>query len=152
MEMQKVENANRQSADEIKRLNRELKECSYLQIKKKSKIQKQIQEEQSNIEYRIEYMQGIARRCQLSTEEDFQNAARKHSKRVEEFDKLGRTIEAICEDSERILKEYKATFEAIPKESKQTVKEKCIEKRTEVEAIVKINYLLRMEKILMKRC
>lgn len=107
MEMQKVENANRQSADEIKRLNRELKECSYLQIKKKSKIQKQIQEEQSNIEYRIEYMQGIARRCQLSTEEDFQNAARKHSKRVEEFDKLGRTIEAICEDSERILKEYK---------------------------------------------
>lgn len=88
MEMQKVENANRQSADEIKRLNRELKECSYLQIKKKSKIQKQIQEEQSNIEYRIEYMQGIARRCQLSTEEDFQNAARKHSKRVEEFDKI----------------------------------------------------------------
>lgn len=136
MEMQKVENANRQSADEIKRLNRELKECSYLQIKKKSKIQKQIQEEQSNIEYRIEYMQGIARRCQLSTEEDFQNAARKHSKRVEEFDKLGRTIEVICEDSEQILKEYKATFETIPKESKQAVKEKCIEKRTEVEAII----------------
>lgn len=136
-ELQKVEDANRHSADEIKRLNKELKECSPLQIKKKAELQKQIQEEQGNIEHRSEYMQGIARMCQLPTEEDFKNAAKKHSKKVEDFGKLEKTIEAIQEDTEKLTVEYKATVEAIPEESKQAVKEKRADERPEAEAVVK---------------
>lgn len=136
-ELQKVEDANKYSADEIKRLNKELKECSPLQIKKKAELQKQIQEEQGNIEHRSEYMQGIARMCQLPTEDDFKNAAKKHSKRVEDFDKLGKTIEAIRDDSEQISTVYKETVKTIPEEAKQAVKEKRTEERTEAEAIVK---------------
>ena len=113
------------------------KECSPLQIKKKAELQKQIQEEQGNIEHRSEYMQGIARMCQLPTEEDFKNAAKKHSKKVEDFSKLEKTIEAIQEDSEKLTVEYKATVEAIPEESKQAVKEKRDEERPEAEAVVK---------------
>ncbi len=136
-ELQKVEVANRHSADEIKRLNKELKECSPLQIKKKAELQKHIQEEQGNIEHRSEYMQGIARMCQLPTEEDFKNAAKKHSKKVEAFGKLEKTIEAIQEDTEKLTVEYKATVEAIPEESKQVVKEKRVDERSEAEAVVK---------------
>ena len=136
-ELQKVEDANRHSADEIKRLNKELKECSPLQIKKKAELQKQIQEEQGNIEHRSEYMQGIARMCQLPTEEDFKNAAKKHSKKVEDFAKLKKTIEVIQEDREKLTVEYKATVETIPEESKEAVKEKCAEERPEAEAVVK---------------
>ena len=136
-ELQKVEDANKYSADEIKRLNKELKECSPLQIKKKAELQKQIQEEQGNIEHRSEYMQGIARMCQLPTENDFKNAAKKHSKNVEDFSKLKKTIEAIQEDSEKLTVEYKATVEAIPEESKQAVKEKRADERPEAEAVVK---------------
>ena len=136
-ELQKVEDANRHSADEIKRLNKELKECSPLQIKKKAELQKQIQEEQGNIEHRSEYMQGIARMCQLTSEDEFKNAAKRHSKRVDDFDKLGRTIEAIQDDSEQVTTEYKATVEAIPEESKQAIKEKREEERPEAEATVK---------------
>lgn len=136
-EMQKVEDANRHSADEIKRLNKELKECSPLQIKKKAELQKQIQEKQGNIEHRSEYMQGIARMCQLPTEDDFKNAAKKHSKKVEDFGKLEKTIEAIQEDTEKLTVEYKATVEAIPEESKQAVKEKRADERLEAEAVVK---------------
>lgn len=136
-EVQKVEDANRHSADEIKRLNKELKECSPLLFKKKAELQKQIQEEQGNIEHRSEYMQGIARMCQLHTEDDFKNAAKKHSKKVEEYGKLERTIEAIQEDSEKLIVEYKATVEAIPEESKQAVKERRAEERPEAEAVVK---------------
>ncbi len=137
IELQKVEEANRHSADEIKRLNKELKECSPLQIKKKAELQKQIQEEQGNIEHRSEYMQGIARMCQIPSKDEFKNAAKKHSKRVESFDKLGRTIDVLQEDSEQIIAEYKATVEAIPEESKQAVKEKRDEERLEAEAAVK---------------
>ena len=137
IELQKVEEANRHSTDEIKRLSKELKECSPLQIKKKAELQKQIQEEQGNIEHRSEYMQGIARMCQIQSEDEFKNAAKKHSKKVESFEKLGRTIEAIQEDSEQITAEYRATVEAIPKESKQAVKEKREEERPDAEAAVK---------------
>lgn len=136
-ELQKVEDANRHSADEIKRLNKELKECSPLQIKKKAELQKQIQEEQGNIEHRSEYMQSIARMCQLPTEDDFKNAAKKHSKKVEDFDKLEKNIVAIQEDTEKFTVEYKATVEAIPEESKQAVKEKRADERPEAEAVVK---------------
>lgn len=136
-EFEKVEDANRHSADVIKRLNKELKERSPLQIKKKSEIQKQIQEEQGNIEHRSEYMQGIARMCKLPTEDDFKNAAKKHSNKVEDFGKLEKTIEAIQEDSEKLTVEYKATVEAIPQESKQAVKEKRAEDRPKAEAVVK---------------
>lgn len=136
-ELQKVEDANKYSADEIKRLNKELKECSPLQIKKKAELQKQIQEEQGNIEHRSEYMQGIARMCQLPTEDDFKNAAKKHSKRVEDFDKLGKNIEAIRDNSEQISTEYKETVKTIPEEAKQAVKEKRTEERPEAEVIVK---------------
>lgn len=136
-ELQKVEDANRHSADEIKRLNKELKECSPLQFKKKAELQKQIQEEQGNIEHRSEYMQGIARMCQLHTEDDFKNAAKKHSKKVEDFDKLEKKIVAIQEDTEKLTVEYKATVEAIPEESKQAVKEKRADERPEAEAVVK---------------
>lgn len=136
-ELQKVEDANRHSADEIKRLNKELKECSPLQIKKKAELKKQIQEEQGNIEHRSEYMQGIARMCQLPTEEDFKNAAKKHSKKVEDFGKLEKTIEAIQEDTEKLTVEYKATVEAIPEESKQAVKEKRAEERPDAETVLK---------------
>lgn len=137
IELQKVEEANRHSTDEIKRLSKELKECSPLQIKKKAELQKQIQEEQGNIEHRSEYMQGIARMCQISSEDEFKNATKKHSKKVEDFGKLERTIEAIQEDSEKLTVEYKATVEAIPEESKQAVKEKRDEERPEAEAVVK---------------
>ena len=137
IDLQKVEEANRHSTDEIKRLSKELKECSPLQIKKKAELQKQIQEEQGNIEHRSEYMQGIARMCQIQSEDEFKNAAKKHSKKVESFEKLGRTIEAIQEDSEQITAEYRATVEAIPKESKQAVKEKREEERPDAEAAVK---------------
>lgn len=136
-ELQKVEDANRHSADEIKRLNKELKECTPLQIKKKAELQKQIQEEQGNIEHRSEYMQGIARMCQLPTEDDFKNAAKKHSKKVEDFDKLEKNIVAIQEDTEKLTVEYKATVEVIPEESKQAVKEKRADERPEAEAVVK---------------
>lgn len=136
-EFEKVEDSNRHSADVIKRLNNELKECSPLQIKKKAELQKQIQEEQEKIEHRSEYMQGIARMCKLPAEDDFKNAAKKHSKKVEDFGKLEKTIEAIQEDSEKLTVEYKATVEAIPQESKQAVKEKCVKERPEVEAMVK---------------
>ena len=137
IEMQKVEEANRYSTDEIKRLNKELKECSPFQIKKKSEIQKQIQEEQGNIEHRTEYMQGIARMCQLPTEEDFKNATKKHSKRVDDCEKLGRTIEAIKEDSEQITVEYQVTVQAIPEESRQAVREKRAEERPDAETVLK---------------
>lgn len=137
IELQKVEDANRYSAAEIKRLNKELKECSPLQIKKKAELQKHIKEEQENIEYRSEYMQSIARMCQLPTEEDFKNAAKKHSKNVEDFCKLEKTIKAIQEDTENLTVEYKATVEVIPEESKQAVKEKSVDERPEAEAVVK---------------
>ena len=149
-ELQKVEDANRHSANEIKRLNKELKECSNLQIKKRTELQKQIQENHGNIEHRLEYMQGIARMCQLPTEEDFKNAAKEHSKRVDSFEKLGRTIKDIQDDSEQITAEYKATVDLIPEESKQAVEEKREEERPKAEAMIKDKLLSKHGEVLDK--
>lgn len=137
IEMQRIEDANKHSSDEIKRMTKEVRECSPLQFKKKSELQNQIHEEQENIEHRSEYMQGIARMCQFPTEEEYDKAAKKHSRKQEDFKKLGKTIDAIKEDSDNLTAEYKATVEAVPAESKEAVIEKSKENREEVEQIVK---------------
>ena len=136
-EKKKVEEANKHSAAEIKRLKNELKECFPIQIKKRAELQKKIREEQENIEHRTEYMQGIARMCQLPTYEDFKKAAKKHSKKVDDFKILGKTIESIKSDSKQIVAYYQTTYQAVPEETKQSVKEKLLEERSEAEKIVK---------------
>lgn len=137
IEMQRIDEANKHSSDEIRRMTQELKACSPIQIKKKAELQGQIREEQDNIERRSEYMQGIARMCKFTSEEDYDKAAKKHSKKKEDFEKLGQAIDTLKEDSEQLASEYKATSEAVPAESKQIVSEKRAETRGEAERIVK---------------
>ena len=136
-EMQKVDDANHQSSDTIKQLQKELKACSPLQIKKKTEIQKAIRDEQGNIEYRSEYMQSVGQKYQIASEEDYDIAARKHEQRVDHYNRLGNAIEAIREDSKQIFEEYKDAVGQVSDENEQSVQDKRMEIRPEAEATVK---------------
>ena len=136
-ELQKVDDANKKSSDMIKQLQKALKACSPLQIKKKSEIQKTIRDEQGNIEYRSEYMQSVGQKYQIASEEDYDIAARKHEQRVDHYNRLGNAIEAIREDSAQILDEYNEAVDQVSNESEQDVHDKRMEIRLEAEATVK---------------
>ncbi len=144
IEVKKVKDANKQSANEIKRLKKELKSCSPLQIKRKAEIQKAIRNEQDNIEYRSEYMQSVGQKYQFTTDEDYDIAARKHTQKVDHYNKLGNTITAIREESEKIIEEYHEVVGQISDESEQSVQDKRIDIRSKAEAAVK-NELLKKQ-------
>ncbi len=135
-EMKKVDDANKQSFDKIQSLTKELELCVPFQVKKKLELQKQIQNEHADIEYRKEYLQGIARMCQLYSQDDIKKANNKHMKNVQNCEKLKETIELVKEDYNKMISEYKLALKDIPIELKQDVNKKCIEERSKTEKIV----------------
>lgn len=133
VEMEKAKKANDKSAEEIKRLQKEVKACTFLQFVKKNNLQAQIQEEQENIETRKEYMSNISKMCGYSSEEEFQQAKKEYIKKYDEYKKLGLTIEEIKQDTESIVSEYEATLTTVQKADVDEVTEERKESRSEME-------------------
>lgn len=56
MEQKKVEEADDRANKKIDKLNIELEKCTFLQMRKKNKIQKEIQKEKEGIKNREKYL------------------------------------------------------------------------------------------------
>jgi len=129
-----VKNANDESADKIRRLQKEIKECSPLQFTKKNSLQAQVREEQEAIEIRKEYLSNISRMYGYSSDDEYRQAKKEYNTRRNEYKRLGLTIEGIKKDTETIVAEYEDTMSNILKKEMEDVAEKRSECRPELEA------------------
>lgn len=136
-EMNKISEANRKSAQEINKLNAELKACSSFHIKRKYELQNMIREEQEKIENRTEYIQGITQRYGMVSDNDYKMEEKEYQKKIDALGKLGNTIHTIKEDIRKNQAEYESTLSSLSKDIVQTVKKRCTGERTRAEKVVK---------------
>lgn len=136
-EMNKISEANRKSAQEINKLNAELKACSSFHIKRKYELQNMIREEQEKIENHTEYIQGITQRYGMVSDNDYKMVEKEYQKKIDALGKLGNTIHTIKEDIRKNQAEYESTLSSLSKDIVQTVKKRCTGERTRAEKVVK---------------
>lgn len=122
--VKEIDEKNKHSEDKIDLLNNELKRCSFLQIKKKSDIERQIKTEEDNIKNRNEYKQSLARRYNFVTDEDIRRVENENVKNSKDLEQLSMSINEIKSEKEKLMSEYNAMMQ----ESEQLVNDKVISK------------------------
>lgn len=136
-ELSRIEIANKNSAEAIRRLQRELQALSIHQFAKKADLRKQIQREQEKIEDRREYQSNIPRMCGFVSDDDYEIEKKVYTRSYDDYRKLGESIDAVKQNVQNSLVEYRRVLDKIESENIQKVDEKRASYRRETEATVK---------------
>ena len=120
-QVKKAYESEKEATKTIRKLQKELAECSMIQIKRKSEIRDKIKEIQEKSEIRDEYIQGVRQKTGYITDDDYKEAKIAHNKMKKSYKKVEDRINIISDDTEKNLKEYHSIVNTIPHNEKQAI-------------------------------
>lgn len=123
MEQKKVEEADDRANKKIDKLNIELEKYTFLQMRKKNKIQKEIQREKEGIKNREKYLKDIHRMCEFKDNTEYYLAKSQYMKKMRDSERIKENLDLVKEEKLQIIKEYEKLGDYI-KESKRDKRDK----------------------------
>lgn len=105
-EQKKVKEADDRSNEKIDKWSIELEKCTFLQMRKKNKIQKEIQREREEIKNREKYLKDVHRMCEFKDKTGYYMAKSQYMKKKKDSETIKENLDLVKAEKLQIIKEY----------------------------------------------